>query len=122
MPPVSPNLFFDQKLPFVTVELPLYNERFVASRLLDAAAKLDWPKDRLEIQVLDDSTDDTLKIVEDRADYWQRNGADIKVLRRSDREGYKAGALTQGMMSAKGDYIAIFDADFVPPRDFLLRT
>ncbi len=115
-------LFSDQKMPVVTVQLPLYNERFVAARLLDAVAKMNWPKDRLEIQVLDDSTDDTRRIVEDRVAYWQKNGIDIKVLRRRNREGYKAGALNHGLMSAKGEYIAIFDADFVPPNHFLLQT
>ena len=106
----------------MTVQLPIYNERFVASRLLDAAASLNWPEDRLEIQVLDDSTDDTQKIIEDRAAYWKRKGINIKIMRRDFREGYKAGALNQGLTTAKGEYIAIFDADFVPPHDFLLRT
>ena len=118
----GPSFISEQIMPIVTVQLPLYNERFVAERLVDAAAKLSWPKDRLEIQVLDDSADDTGKIVENRVTYWQRNGIDIKVVRRSDREGYKAGALNHGLMTAKGEYIAIFDADFVPPEDFLLRT
>lgn len=108
--------------PSVTVQLPLYNERFVAARLLDAAAKLAWPKDRLEIQVLDDSTDDTREIVEKRAAYWCREGVCAKVLRREHRHGFKAGALARGLARARGEFIAVFDADFLPCPDFLLRT
>jgi cellulose synthase/poly-beta-1,6-N-acetylglucosamine synthase-like glycosyltransferase len=108
--------------PSITVQLPLYNERFVAARLLDAAAKLGWPQDRLEIQVLDDSTDDTRGIVQERAAHWSREGICMKVLRRDHRHGFKAGALARGMASASGEFIAIFDADFLPCPDFLLRT
>lgn len=108
--------------PTVTVQLPLYNERFVAERLLDAAARLDWPADRLEIQVLDDSDDDTREIVAERAAFWAAHGREIKVLRRADREGYKAGALALGLEESAGEFIAVFDADFIPPRDFLRRT
>ena len=107
--------------PFVTVQLPLYNERFVATRLLDAAASIEWPKDRFEIQVLDDSTDDTSTIVDERAAFWSGKGVPMKVIRRSRREGYKAGALRHGMDAARGEFIAVFDADFVPSRDFLKR-
>ena len=106
----------------VTVQLPIYNEMYVVDRLIEAVCDLDYPKDRLEIQVLDDSTDET----RDRADLAvQRQfarGFDIKYLHRSDRTGYKAGALEAGLKVARGEYVAIFDADFVPPSDFLRRT
>jgi cellulose synthase/poly-beta-1,6-N-acetylglucosamine synthase-like glycosyltransferase len=111
-----------KELPIVTVQLPLYNERFVAARLIDAVARLDWPKEKLEIQVLDDSTDITEKIVDERTDYWRKKGINMKVIRRAHRAGYKAGALKNGLMQSEGEYVAIFDADFVPPRDFLIRT
>jgi cellulose synthase/poly-beta-1,6-N-acetylglucosamine synthase-like glycosyltransferase len=122
--PVSaaPHLQSDRALPTVTVQLPLFNERFVAMRILDAAAKLDWPMEKLEIQVLDDSADDTRQIVDERAVYWNERGITIKVLHRLQRKGYKAGALQYGLNQSKGEFIAIFDADFVPPPDFLRRT
>src|SRR5688572_19030367 len=109
-------------LPVVTVQLPIYNEMYVADRLIDAVCELDYPRERLEIQVLDDSTDET-RIVAERA--VQRNaarGIDITYIHRTDRTGYKAGALEAGMKVAKGDFIAIFDADFMPTADFLQRT
>ncbi|HEX2998185.1 MAG TPA: glycosyltransferase, partial [Anaerolineales bacterium] len=87
--------------PTVTVQLPLYNERFVADRLLDAAARLEWPTGRLEIQVLDDSDDDTCELVDKRAAEWRRQGIDMTVVRRSDRNGYKAGALANGLVTAR---------------------
>jgi cellulose synthase/poly-beta-1,6-N-acetylglucosamine synthase-like glycosyltransferase len=108
--------------PFVTVQLPIYNERFVAARLIDASAKLGWPKDKLEIQILDDSDDDTVGIVNNRAEYWSQKEINIRVLRRRQREGYKAGALNHGLICCSGEFIAIFDADFIPPVDFLQRT
>jgi cellulose synthase/poly-beta-1,6-N-acetylglucosamine synthase-like glycosyltransferase len=108
--------------PLVTVQLPLYNEQFVAARLIDAAARLDWPKDRLEIQVLDDSTDRTRSIVDERAAFWKAHGVRVEVIRRADREGFKAGALAQGLIHARGEFIAVFDADFLPAPDFLTRT
>lgn len=111
-----------EQLPFVTVQLPLYNERFVAGRLLDAAARLDWPAQRLEIQVLDDSDDDTAPLVDERVAYWRGQGIDISVVRRAGREGYKAGALALGLGQARGEFIAVFDADFIPPVDFLHAT
>ena len=110
------------KLPFVTIQLPLYNERFVATRLIDAVAKLRYPRDRLEIQVLDDSQDDTQEIVTQKVDELCQQGIDIQVIRRSSRKGFKAGALAEGMKSAKGEFIAIFDADFIPKSDFLEKT
>jgi cellulose synthase/poly-beta-1,6-N-acetylglucosamine synthase-like glycosyltransferase len=108
--------------PVVTVQLPVFNEKFVIDRLLDAVAGLDWPKDRLEIQVLDDSTDETVEIARAKAAALRRRGFDVKHLHREDRSGYKAGALRQGMATARGAYLAIFDADFVPEKDFLRRT
>ncbi|MCP4168799.1 MAG: glycosyltransferase [Chloroflexi bacterium] len=109
-------------LAFVTVQLPVYNERHVVNRLIEAVAHLDWPADRLQIQVLDDSSDDTVQMVAEVVARLRRNGTRIEHVRRPDRVGYKAGALTYGMQTAKGEYIAIFDADFVPPPDFLHRT
>jgi len=111
-----------EEFPLVTVQLPLYNERFVAQRLLDAAARLDWPRERLEIQVLDDSTDDTCSLVDARVAWWQQLGVVITVVRRSHRSGYKAGALANGLATARGEFIAVFDADFIPPPDFLHGT
>jgi len=108
-----------EDFPFVTVQLPLYNECFVVERLLDAAARLDWPRNRLEIQVLDDSNDDTCRLVDAKVKWWRRKGIAISVIRRSYRGGYKAGALSNGLKMARGEFIAIFDADFIPPADFL---
>ncbi|MCS7178909.1 MAG: glycosyltransferase [Anaerolineae bacterium] len=109
-------------LPVVTVQLPLYNERYVVRRLIDTVASLDYPRDRLEIQVLDDSTDETTAIARARAAFWQARGVDIQVLHRSERTGFKAGALAWGLQQARGELIAIFDADFCPHPDFLLRV
>lgn len=108
-------------LPVVTVQLPLYNESYVAERLLDAVAKLDYPRTRLEIQVLDDSTDNTPALVARRVTALRAAGLDIHHIRRPDREGFKAGALEHGLRSARGEFIAIFDADFVPSPDLLQR-
>lgn len=111
-----------EEFPLVTIQLPLYNERFVAQRLLDAAARLDWPADRLEIQVLDDSNDDTCGLVDERVAYWRAEGINISVVRRSHRDGYKAGALAHGLTTARGEFVAVFDADFIPPPGFLHAT
>lgn len=108
--------------PTVTVQLPLYNEQHVAWRLIDACARLDYPKDRLQIQVLDDSTDVTRELVARRVRHWRSRGVDIHHVHRSNRQGYKAGALAHGLPLARGEFLAIFDADFVPPSDFLRRT
>ena len=105
--------------PRVTVQLPVYNERYVAERLLDAAAAMDYPADRLEIQVLDDSDDATSALVASKAATLRARGLDVAHLRRAAREGFKAGALQNGLLRAKGDLLAIFDADFVPPPSFL---
>ena len=111
----------DEAWPVVTVQLPVYNERYVAERLVDAAAGLDAPPGRLEIQVLDDSTDETVDIVAAAVAHERARGVDIRHVRRGGRAGYKAGALAHGLERARGDFVAIFDADFEPPRDFLRR-
>lgn len=107
--------------PVVTVQLPLYNEAEVATRLIDACVNLDYPTDLLEIQVLDDSTDETATRVAERTEYWKKRGVNIRHIHRDDRTGYKAGALSNGLKQAHGELIAIFDADFVPQPDFLCR-
>lgn len=109
-------------LPPVTVQVPVYNELHVIERVIDHVAALDYPRDRLEIQILDDSTDETSRLARARAALYRERGVNITVLHRSKRDGYKAGALTWGMQQAHGEFIAIFDADFCPPRDFLLQT
>lgn len=110
-------------LPVVTVQLPIYNEKYVAARLIDAVCLLDYPKDKLEIQVLDDSEDDTFELIQLVVGEHQLRGFNIHHLRRScGRAGYKAGALKAGMKYAKGEFIAIFDADFIPPPWFLKKT
>ncbi len=109
-------------MPRVTVQLPIYNELYVVERLINAAAALDWPGDRLQIQVLDDSDDETTSIAQARVDYFRRRGINIALLRRADRTGFKAGALAFGLPRATGEFIAIFDADFTPPPDFLTKT
>ena len=109
-------------LPAVSVQLPLYNERYVVQRLIEAVVRLQYPKDRLEIQVLDDSTDETTAIVASLVARYRRAGIDITLHHRHNRSGYKAGALQEGCARAKGEFIAIFDADFVPEADFLMRT
>ena len=109
-------------LPKVTVQLPIFNEMYVADRLIAAVCELDYPKELLEIQVLDDSTDETKEIAELAVRRHASRGFDIKYIHRVDRTGYKAGALDAGLQLAEGKFIAIFDADFIPPADFLIRT
>lgn len=113
---------FAQEYPFVTVQLPLYNEMYVAERLIDCIAQFDYPRDRFEIHVLDDSTDETRDIVRRKVEAYQAQGLQIEQIIRPDRQGYKAGALKEGMKVARGEFIAIFDADFLPRPDFLRRT
>ncbi|MBN2471255.1 MAG: glycosyltransferase, partial [Anaerolineae bacterium] len=109
--------------PLVLVQLPVYNERLVIGRLIDAIAALDYPADRLRVQVLDDSTDDTAEVVARHVTRWQRAGLHIYHIRRKNRGGYKAGALADGLLRQPGaELVAIFDADFVPPPDFLRRV
>ena len=112
----------DSSWPTVTVQLPVFNELHVVSRLIDACAKLDYPSSRLQIQILDDSTDGTTAVAESRAAFWRRRGVNVQVQHRSDRKGFKAGALKEGMSAASGEFIAVFDADFAPLPDFLQRT
>jgi cellulose synthase/poly-beta-1,6-N-acetylglucosamine synthase-like glycosyltransferase len=108
-------------LPFVTIQLPIYNERYVAERLIEACASFDYPKHLFEIQVLDDSTDDTKDIVAQKVNQIKKQKINIIHIHRTDRQGFKAGALANGLESAKGEFIAIFDADFLPQPDFLKR-
>jgi cellulose synthase/poly-beta-1,6-N-acetylglucosamine synthase-like glycosyltransferase len=109
-------------LPHVLVQLPVYNEPQVCARILHAVAALDWPRDRLHVQVLDDSTDETVAIIAALVPTLRGEGLDITHLGRADRHGYKAGALAHGLRYDASPYVAIFDADFVPPPDFLLRV
>src|SRR3954465_12707977 len=110
------------ELPRVTVQLPIFNEMYVADRLIDSVCELDYPKELLEIQVLDDSTDETTDIAERAVRRHASRGFDIRHIHRVDRTGYKAGALEAGLAQSNGDYIAIFDADFIPGADFLQKT
>ncbi len=114
-PPVS-------EWPVVTIQLPIYNEMYVVDRLVDSICAIDYPSELLEIQVLDDSTDETREIAELAVRRQAARGFDIKYIHRTNRVGYKAGALEDGLQSARGEFIAIFDADFLPPSDFLRRT
>lgn len=108
--------------PFVTIQLPVYNELYVMKRLLKNIAKIEYPKDKLEIQVLDDSTDESVETTAKHIKKIQEKGIDIQHIRRSNRQGFKAGALKEGLKIAKGEFIAIFDADFLPDPDWLLKT
>jgi cellulose synthase/poly-beta-1,6-N-acetylglucosamine synthase-like glycosyltransferase len=111
-----------QEFPPVTVQLPIYNEVYVVERLIKAACGIKYPKEKLEIQVLDDSTDETTSVVMRTVAEMVARGYDIRHIQRGTREGYKAGALREGLKTARGEFIAIFDADFVPREDFLMRT
>ncbi|MBI4810304.1 MAG: glycosyltransferase, partial [Ignavibacteriales bacterium] len=111
-----------KELPVITIQLPLYNEYYVVERLLDSVCKIDYPRDKFEIQVLDDSTDETAELVAMLVKNYQEKDFDIKHIRRGIREGFKAGALKEGLKSARGEFIAIFDADFVPKPGFLMQT
>lgn len=110
------------EMPRVSVQVPIFNELYVAERLIDAVARFEWDAARLEILVLDDSTDETRDIVQKTVERWQAQGVNIQHIQRADRTGFKAGALALGMSLTDAPYIAYFDADFVPPRDFLLKT
>jgi len=111
-----------KEIPTVTIQLPIYNEKYVASRLVNAVCALDYPKDKLCIQVLDDSTDETYDMLENLVSDYKQKGFDIQHVRRSDRKGYKAGALRNAMKFTKSDFVAIFDADFIPPTWFLKKA
>ena len=108
--------------PVITVQLPIFNEKFVVERLLESICAFDWPRDKLEIQLLDDSTDDTVEISAAKCAELRARGFDVKHIHRTDRSGYKAGALKEAMEVARGDFLAVFDADFVPNPDFLRKT
>ena len=109
-------------LPLVTVQLPFYNEKYVACRLIDAVCKMDYPKDRMEIQVLDDSEDDSRHDIVQAVQLYKLKGFNIHYMTRETRSGYKAGALRMGTQFARGEFIAIFDADFVPTPEFLKKS
>ncbi len=111
-----------KELPRVTVQVPSYNEMYVIERAIDAVCALDYPRDRLDIQVLDDSTDETCAIASNAAERWRNLGLDIQYIHRTDRAGFKAGALENGLKTAKGEFVAVFDADFVPDPDFLQKA
>ncbi|MGI5829287.1 MAG: glycosyltransferase [Bradymonadia bacterium] len=117
----SPDEHFDE-LPKVTIQLPMFNERYVVERLIDAVCEVRYPREKLQIQVLDDSTDDTVDIARRAVERKAEAGYDIVYLHRENREGYKAGALEEGLMTATGEFVAVFDADFVPQADFLEKT
>jgi cellulose synthase/poly-beta-1,6-N-acetylglucosamine synthase-like glycosyltransferase len=109
-------------LPRVTVQLPIFNEQYVVDRLLQAVCRLDYPREKLDIQLLDDSTDETVEVARGLVEHYAAQGHPVHYIHRTNREGYKAGALHEGLKTATGEFVAIFDADFVPPPDFLLRT
>src|SRR5882762_10082363 len=117
----EPAALFDD-FPRVTVQLPIFNEQYVVERLLDAVSKLKYPWEKLDIQVLDDSTDETMDVARNLVERYAALGNPITYHHRTNREGFKAGALAEGMNTSKGEFIAIFDADFTPPEDFLLLT
>ena len=120
----SPKFDFtnSEEIPFVTIQLPVYNEMYVMERLLENIVKLDYPRAKLEIQVLDDSTDESVVTTKKQISELQKTGIDIQHIQRSNRQGFKAGALKEGLEIAKGEFIAIFDADFLPEKDWLLQT
>jgi cellulose synthase/poly-beta-1,6-N-acetylglucosamine synthase-like glycosyltransferase len=116
------NFSIDSEVPLVTIQLPIYNEKYVVERLIDNIVLLQYPKDKLEIQVLDDSTDDSVAETAAIIKKYNNQGINIVHIRRENRVGFKAGALKDGLSTAKGEFIAIFDADFMPKKDWLLKT
>ena len=118
----TPDIELPEVIPMVTVQLPVFNEVYVIERLVNAVCEMDYPKDKLEIQLLDDSTDETVEVSRRLVAEWASRGFDIKHIHRIDRTGFKAGALKSGLEKAKGEFVAIFDADFVPNSDFLMKT
>jgi cellulose synthase/poly-beta-1,6-N-acetylglucosamine synthase-like glycosyltransferase len=118
-----PAVFYraDRERPMVTLQLPVYNERYVIERLIDYVAAIQWPSSQLQIQILDDSTDETSALIDRKVAHYTNRGIRMEVIRRADRKGYKAGALAYGLLSAEGDFVGIFDADFLPQPDFLER-
>ena len=111
-----------EKVPYVTIQLPVFNELYVMERLLECINLIDYPRTKLEIQVLDDSTDESVELTRTLVADLQKGGLDITQIRRKDRVGFKAGALKEGLITAKGEFIVIFDADFLPQSDWLLQT
>ena len=111
-----------KSLPKVTVQLPIYNERYMVERLIKSVIHLEYPPEKLQIQILDDSTDMTARLVRILVSHYQSQGFDIQLIQRTDRSGYKAGALAEGLKQASGELVAVFDADFVPPSEWLIRT
>ncbi len=111
-----------EQLPRVTVQLPIFNELYVVERLLRSVSELDYPRDRLQIQVLDDSTDDTREVTASCAEELRRRGFDVQLIHRVDRTGFKAGALAGGLETASGEFVCILDADFVAPPELLQQT
>jgi len=111
-----------EKLPKVCIQLPMFNEQFVARRIIERTCEIEYPKDRLQIQVLDDSTDSTVDIASSTVEDFKRQGFDIQYIHRTDRTGYKEGALANGMKFTDAEFVAIFDADFIPPHDILQKT
>ncbi|MDD7913646.1 cellulose synthase family protein [Polaribacter ponticola] len=120
----SPKFDFknSEEIPYVTIQLPVYNELYVMERLLKNIAKIEYPLDKLEIQVLDDSTDESIEVTANLVKSIQKEGIDIQHIKRTNRQGFKAGALKEGLTTAKGEFIAIFDADFLPQKDWLYKT
>jgi len=120
--PVQPKSYdgiSEDDYPMVTIQLPIFNERYVAERLIDNIVQMDWPMHRLQIQILDDSTDDTIELTKAKVDFYHKQDFDIQFIHRVDRTGYKAGALKEAMPEVKGEFVAIFDADFLPRPTFL---
>src|ERR1700688_3880208 len=117
----EPPAYFSD-LPPITVQLPIFNEQFVVERLLDAVCRLNYPLENLDIQVLDDSTDETVAVARGLVNHYAAKGFPVTYHHRSNREGFKAGALSEGLKTSRGEFVAIFDADFVPPEDFLQRV
>jgi cellulose synthase/poly-beta-1,6-N-acetylglucosamine synthase-like glycosyltransferase len=111
-----------EHFPFVTMQLPVYNEYYVVERLIHSTCEMNYPLDKLEIQILDDSTDETSEIIRKLTSAYTEKGFNIHHIRRGSRTGYKAGALREGLKTAKGDFVAIFDADFIPDKEFLMNT
>ena len=120
--PVAIDSWSEDALPVVTIQLPLFNERYVAERLIEQVCLMEYPSDKLEIQVLDDSTDDTTELAQRVVDAKRAQGIDITLIHRTNREGYKAGALEEGLAVARGEFVAVFDADFMPQPEFLRQT
>jgi cellulose synthase/poly-beta-1,6-N-acetylglucosamine synthase-like glycosyltransferase len=110
------------ELPRITVQLPIFNEQYVVERLLESISKLEYPREKLDVQLLDDSTDETVEVARGLVERYAALGLPVTYHHRTNREGYKAGALAEGLKTAQGEFVAIFDADFTPPEDFLLRT